>query len=301
MKHFKQTKVLLVVILGALFLMPNLYAEKKTINKTFKAAKSVTLSLVSGDCVINKGGSGEVKVTLVHNYSSDRFEAIMNKEGSRIVLKEKFRGRGHSFRNNSSTWTITVPAKTDIDFSSASGDFKVTGLSAKLDAESASGDLVISDCKGTLEAKTASGDVRLKKSSGTITAKSASGDVRLKKSSGTINAKSASGDVIAKDVVFDGESKLKSASGDVIIELAESCQHELNLSTVTGDIRLDYNGNAIKGYFLFKGKKDNIKSPIAFENNESGYSPFVKRYFKKGGSSPEISLKTVTGDLTLIK
>jgi DUF4097 and DUF4098 domain-containing protein YvlB len=88
----------------------------------------------------------------------------------------------------------------------------------------------------------------------------------------------------------------------VTVKLAKTGDYDLNMNTVSGNITLDYNGNPVKGYFKFNGKKGHIHSDIPFDNEDtSKYNPFTERYFKKGGDSPEVSLKTVSGNLEFKK
>jgi DUF4097 and DUF4098 domain-containing protein YvlB len=130
----------------------------------------------------------------------------------------------------------------------------------------------------------------------------ASGKITVKNSRGAFKVKCASGNIEASSIVLTGASSFKTASGEISVGLAATSEYDLDLMGVSGDIVLDYNGNPIKGYFKFKGQKNNISSPIPFDDDDSSkYSPFVKKYFKKGGSSPKITLKAVSGRLVLKK
>jgi DUF4097 and DUF4098 domain-containing protein YvlB len=202
-----------------------------------------------------------------------------------------------------SSWTVTVPGKTDIDFSSASGGLLASGLESEVDAEAASGDIKVEDIKGKLRIQAASGDIRIKKSDGAVTVKTASGDIDINGSKGVFKIKCASGDINASEIVLKGESAFKTASGEIRVRLAKTSEYDMDLTSASGDITLDYNGNPVKGYFEFKGKRRHINSEIPFDNEDESYkySPFVKRHFKKGGGFPEVSLQTVSGDLELKK
>ena len=303
LKQLRQKTFLLVLMLSILFLNAPA-TEKQEINKTFKPMEVVEISTVSGDCKIITGKDNKILVNLVYTYSTDKFEPILKEEGNTLILKEEFNSSswGSSHRGESS-WTLTVPEKTKIEFSSASGDLNAAGLKGGLSARVASGDLNVKDSKGKLKFKAASGDIEMKHSSGEISVKTASGDIELSNVQGEFDVKTASGDINASGIHFTGESDLKSVSGDMLVELSKSNEYDLDLSTVSGNITLDYKGNPVKGYFGFKGMKGKISSDIPFDSKEksSQYNPFVKKFFKKGGDSPEISLKTVSGKLTFKK
>ncbi|UCH92076.1 MAG: DUF4097 family beta strand repeat protein [Candidatus Aminicenantes bacterium] len=304
MKHFKlfgQKTLLLVLMLSLLFL--NVQAgDKKEVNKTFKPKEIVDIKVVSGDCVIKKGNNSEIKVHLVYTYPPDKFEPVFEEKGNTLILKEEFhKTEGKCNIHGESHWTVTVPEKTNIEFKAASGDLDVAGLKSSISAKLASGDVTVKDFKGKIKLKAASGELNVSDSTGEMTVGAASGDIELSNVKGTFNVKAASGDIDASGIEFNEPSNFEAVSGEVLVKLAKSSTVDLNLKTVSGDITLDYNGNPVKGYFKFKGMKGNIHSDIPFDNKEgSKYSPFVKKYFKKG-DSPEITLKAVSGDLTFKK
>jgi DUF4097 and DUF4098 domain-containing protein YvlB len=298
----KRLTILVIIFLSMISLSLYTYsAEKKEVNKTFKPKDIVKIKIVSGDCVVKKGTSSEIKVRLIYTYPSDRFEPIFKEEGNALILKEEFTGHGRM--EGTSSWSVTVPGKTDIDFSSASGDFFASGLESEVDAEAASGNIKVVDFKGRLRMQAASGDIRVKKSDGDIMVKTASGDIDINSSKGVFSVKCASGKINGEKIVLKDKATFKTASGDIRVGLAKTAEYDMNLTSASGNIILDYNGHPVKGYFEFKGKRRNINSDVPFDNGDESheYSPFVTRYFKKGGDSPKISIKTVSGELEFKK
>lgn len=283
MKQFKKATLLMVIIFSVFIL--NLYpAQKVEVNKTFKPAATVEIKTVSGDCIFKTGTDGEIKVSLVHTYSADAFEPIFKEEGNVLVLEEKFK-EGKKCNDGESTWTVTVPVKTNIEFKSVSGDFTAGGL------------------KGDIHGAAVSGDVNLEGLAGKLSVEAVSGDIIVNKTEGELKLKAVSGDINISDAAIKGASAFKCVSGDIKVTLAKTAEYDMEFSTVSGDIILDYNGNPIKGYFKFRGQKGNISSPIPFEDEEESdsHNPFVKKYFKKDGDSPRVSMETVSGEVTLKK
>lgn len=277
----KKSVVLVILILSLVF--SGLYAgEKQVVDKTFKPAKSVTLKVVSGDAVIKKGGSGEIKVHVVYTYPTDKFKPVFEEKGDTLILKEEFAKNTKNIKGESS-WTVTVPAGTDISFGAASGDLDVSGLNGKL------------------HVKVASGDIKLNDHDGDVSVKAASGDMTFTNVKGVIDINCASGDITATGVTLTGASSFKAVSGDLTVTMAKSSGYDFTMSTVSGDMTLDYNGNSVKGYFSFKGMKGDIQSDVPFDSkDESKYNPFTKKHFSKG-DSPKVSLKTVSGSITFKK
>jgi DUF4097 and DUF4098 domain-containing protein YvlB len=299
MKKLQKVTVLLVMIISLVFLNLNA-GEEKVVDKSFKPCDTVSIKVVSGDCVVKKGKSSEIKVHLVYTYPDDKYKPIFKVEGNKLILREEF--AKHTSIEGKSNWTVTVPEKTNIEAKTASGDFSANDLKSEISVKVASGDIEIAEFSGKLTAAAASGDITVKGAAGKIKLNTASGDIIVKNCRVVLEAKCASGDINISGIVLKGESVARAVSGDVELQLAQTNEYDLDLSTVSGNIVLDYNGNSIKGHFKFSGQKGNMKSGVPFDDKEeSGYSPFTKRYFTKGGNSPEISLKTVSGKLILKK
>jgi len=301
LKRFGQKTLLLMVMISLLFLNAQA-GDKKEVNKTFKPKETVEIKTVSGDCVIKKGSDSEIKVHVVYTYSDDEFKVVFEEEGNTLVMKEDFiKKERHWSHHGESHWTVTLPGKTKVEFKSASGDLDANGLMKGLSVKVASGDVTAKDMMGNIHIKSASGDVKINDSSGEITVEVASGDITLSDVKGTFDIKAASSDIEARGIQFNEESSFKTVSGELLVKLSKTSAVDLNLAAVSGDVTLDYNGNPVKGYFEFKGKKGNISSDIPFDDHEKhSYSPFVTRHFSKG-NSPKITLKAVSGDLIFKK
>ena len=299
-KRFGQTTFLFALMLSFVFLYGN--AQAAEVNKTFKAKETVEIRTVSGDCVVKKGKSNEINVHVVYDYSPDCFEPVLMEEGNTLVLKEKFHNTGEMKScSGKSKWTVIVPEKTDIDFSSASGELKLDGLTGTMKAKVASGDITVNHFKGKAKIKSASGEINMTGFEGHLKIKTASGDINLRHVTGGFEVGTASGDVEARDIEFTEASELASVSGDVNIELAKSIDVDLNLNVVSGDVTLDYNGNPVKGYVVFKGMVKKFSCPFPFDNGErERYSPFGTKYLNRG-DSPKITLKAVSVRLNLKK
>jgi hypothetical protein len=296
--------------------------DMKEINKTFEAKKSVRIQTVSGDCVVKNGEAGKITVQVKYSErAEDSFEADMQEKSNSLRLRERWHGSSSGGRVE---WTVTVPQESEIEFSTASGDLLADDINIMLDASTASGDITIEKSKGEFEISTASGDIDISDSNGKFDFSTASGDIKASQMSGEMELSTASGDIKLKngeglfelscasgDIKISGisvkeESSFSTASGDVEVELAKSSDYDLELSTASGNVILDYNGNDIKGYFEFTAKKrsGDIKSPIGFDKEEEygrNGDKYVKKSFSKGGQSPKIYLSTASGRATLKK
>jgi DUF4097 and DUF4098 domain-containing protein YvlB len=301
-----------------LFIALPLWSQEK-VTKTFPAKKQVEISTVSGDCIIKKGPGG--KITVVVEYSvrpADAFTPEMEERSDRIKLTEDWRGNS----SGKVLWTVTVPAETEIDAESASGDISVTGLNKEIEISTASGDVSLDKCSGDIEISTASGDVELadiegnievsvasgdinsSEVKGIIELQSASGDIEINNASGEFDLSCASGDIDANKIEIKVSSEFSAASGDIMVSLSASSEHDLSLVAASGDITLDYNGNALKGRFEFIAKHHSgrISAPVKFDNEETFEKhgrDYDKKIISRYGDSPLISLESASGSITL--
>ncbi|MCK4559511.1 MAG: DUF4097 family beta strand repeat protein [Calditrichia bacterium] len=298
-----------------------LYAqEMKEINKTFEAKKNVRIQTVSGDCIIKAGDPGKITVHVEYSErAEDSFEADMQEKSNSLKLRERWYGSSSGGRVK---WTVTVPPETEIEFSTASGDLSVEEINNMLDASTASGDITIEnsqgefeistasgdinivDSKGEFDFSTASGDIKSSQMTGEMDFSTASGDIKMRNSEGFFELSCASGDIDASGITIKEESTFSTASGDVEVKLAESSEFDLDLSTASGDVTLDYNGNEIRGYFEFTAKKrsGNIRSPIDFDKEEEygrNGDEYMRKSFSKGGNTPKIFISTASGRVVL--
>jgi len=295
--------------------------EKKEIHKTFTGKRSVRIQTASGDCEIKKGSSDQIIVDLVYSVRpGDAFEPEFRERGNTLRLKERWYGSS----SGSVLWTITVPPETKIQFSTASGDLTINGTTNTVKASSASGEIIIENAEGEFDLNTASGDITIEDSkgefdlstaSGEIEAynlqglmnmSTASGDIDVKDSKGTFELSCASGNVDASNITIEDESSFNTASGKVNVEPAESPKYDLNLSSASGNVTLDYNGKEVRGYFEFTARKrrGRIVSPFDFDKEEEferNNREYVRKSFTRAGKEPMIFIETASGRAILKK
>jgi len=318
------------------FLFSTIVAQK-VVDKKFKATETVSISTVSGDCIIKKGGNDEIKVHLTYTFNDDCFSYKFKEKAGKLEISEKL--SGHSCRGESN-WEITVPENTKILFNTASGNAKInagstvdintasgdvkisvgdnikintasgdislSNLGGNAKINSASGDIRIVSFKGNLKVNTASGNVNAESLSGNVKINAASGNIKLNKSAAAFSVNTASGDIDANNIVLNEESVFSSASGDVLLGLEKASTFDLTLSSTSGNSTLDYNGNNLNGYYEFTArvKKGRIVSPVKFDKEEV-VEKHGKKYdvksFTKGKATPMIKIKTASGTAKLIK
>lgn len=303
----KRTFRQIILAIAVLFVL-NLTLTAKTpgeLKKEFTGISRIKVNTVSGDCIIQKGGSKSVKVYLDHSYGPDSaFIPIVEKRGSVLFIKEKFAGRTS---HGSAVWNLTIPDGLELKFNTASGSLDISGLELECDANTASGDIDLENVRGELDASTASGNIEVNKlqgdrislstasgrvkitnvaadfrastASGSISADHLDGKIRLSVASGDIDindcrgelqVSAASGDIDVAGLKPTDECEFSAASGDVDVRLGESVKHDLSLSAASGDCRLDFDGHTINAMIevTARAKRNRISAPFKFDRED---------------------------------
>ncbi len=298
-----QSKAVIVLLAMLLMTGTSIAGEWKELHKEFSAKKTLDISTTSGDCIIKQGSADKIIVDVKYNVRPEKaFEPDFKDRSGTLKIKERWSGSS----SGDVIWTIQVPKEIEIEFSTASGDLTVTDAVNDINASTASGDITLENVKGSFDISTASGDVDADEIEGEIEISTASGEIKIKDSKGMFELSCASGDVQAERIIIEDVSTFSTASGDVEVSLAKSTEHDLELSAASGDVRLEYNGNNMKGYFELSAKKrsGSISSSVKFDGEdefERHGRTYVKKYFTAGSKEPEIRLSTASGKVTLKK
>jgi len=229
----------------------------------------------------------------------------MEQNGSSLNLSEKSHGR-HSSRGNSK-WKIGIPDGMNIkvNYSTASGDIVASDLTSNLKVNTASGNIVLTNYSGKIKGNTASGDIKLENVNGSIDLNTASGDVNANSIEGGFKLNTASGDISITSALINEKSSFNSASGDVDISVSQTPMHNLKLSSASGNVELNMQGNILQGFISMttrKGFRYSINAPFEFDSVEE-FERHGDKYITKtvilGDPQTKITLSTSTGDATI--
>ncbi|HEY0795321.1 MAG TPA: DUF4097 family beta strand repeat-containing protein [Acidisarcina sp.] len=141
-------------------------------------------------------------------------------------------------RNVSIDYEITVPAKSQIEANSGSGDVRIHGIGGGVKAESGSGNIEASEVGGHVSLETGSGDIRGDLSAARdVKAHTGSGNVHLGNVQGGLKAATGSGniDVSGKPLV---PWKLEAGSGDVTLNTGNA-HFTVDAETGSGNVHSD--------------------------------------------------------------
>ena len=212
---------------------------------------TIGLNLPSGEATFLPGDPGAVEV-LVEGHQADEF--VVEEVEGRISLRtpDSMRSRWDSF-----DVTVRTPPGADVEVRAASADVGARVELGSLDVEVASGDLRVGDVTGDVAVRSASGDVEIGTVGGDLAVNTASGDVRLREARGRAELSTASGGVRVESALAalaaftqsgdldvgryeGGDLECGSTSGDVGIGLPPGRALDVDLNSISGDIRSDF-------------------------------------------------------------
>lgn len=306
---------LVLVLLVCSLSTAALARKTKVVEKTFGRVESLKVETILGDCVIRQGDGDKIIIRVEYTYDEDDFEAKFRERGGTLHVEEDLDGNDIK---GESEWLIVLPAGIEIEFESATGSLKASGISGELAAKSGTGEMIISGFDGELEAKSGTGDVILsdsrgefelnsgtgditvKEADGSFDAASGTGDVKITRASGDFDASSGTGHVEAFDLSLDDYGDFTSGTGNAEIDLPAGGDYELEVSSGTGKATLECKGDDLDAYVVISAKKRDgkISSSFDFEDEEEferNDDTYVRKWFTKGSGSRKIEIRTGTG------
>ena len=185
--------------------------------------------LTSGDLRVVVGPDGAVTVT-VDGRDTDRFN--VEQVGDRIVVEQP----SGVIRWGRYEITVTAPAGLAVRAKLTSADMDTSLALRELRADVASGDLRCGDVSGDVRVKSASGDVRVGDVAGDVEVASASGDVHVGVIGGKAEVTTASGDCALEAVARS--ASVRSASGDIVVARFDG--PDLRAQSMSGDVRIGF-------------------------------------------------------------
>ncbi len=236
---------LTMVALAALTQAPDF-----TWSGTIPTGKRLTVKNISGDVRVEPASGREATVTAVKRLgrrgdpddvvvrqvtTADGIEICVLYPGSNDDGDCDWDGnRRHNRNHRGSNWddndtqvtfTVKVPANTNINVGTVSGDVTGHGIRGDTEARSVSGDVLLTDVVGKIvEAQTVSGNVELNR----------------------VNADEVVAETVSGDVDFSGEIRkggnydMKTLSGDVVMRIPKNSGAEISGATFSGDFSTSF-------------------------------------------------------------
>jgi hypothetical protein len=302
----RKTRMALLTLLffGLIFSTALWAGEEKEIQKTFDKKDRIKLKLVLGDMIFQKSSDNKIHVHLVYDYAPKfHYKATLEDKGRYLYFKEKLNGNNV---RGSSTWTISVPDDTEIDFKTATGDLSISGLTVQIEGNTGTGEIEIDRAKGEFDIRTGTGYIEIVNSEGEFDVGTGTGKILIENSKGDFEASSGTGKVEVIGIILENEGDFSCGTGDVEVIFPTGDNFDLYIRSGTDDAVLEMKGKPITGYFEFTchARKGKIVSPVKFdieEEYEDGDNDYLRKSFTKGKDTPRVFIKTGTGTARLKK
>jgi hypothetical protein len=257
---------------------------ERTLNVS--AQPDLYVSTGSGDITIHAGSDNQIHIVghihagwAIFGDVQTRIDRIREnppivQDGNAVHIGES---NDHELFNNISIdYDISAPVGVALNLHSGSGDVVVDHAGRYLSATSGSGDVRAHGVNGPAELGTGSGDIELEEmGAGDVKAKTGSGDIKIQGFNGGLTARSGSGDIQAAGRLT-GEANLASGSGSIKLHLTPDAHFNLEASTGSGDINVDFPGAPKQG--------DNSRHHLTASIN--------------GGGAP-LEIRTGSGDIDI--
>ncbi|WP_430814854.1 DUF4097 family beta strand repeat-containing protein [Carboxylicivirga sp. RSCT41] len=205
--------LLLIGIIG--FSAASIAQDKKVeVDKKFENITEVEVNVVFSDVVIEQAAGNEVHVTgsVTWERDKDEYKIVTRKSGTTLYVEVDH--PRNSKGNASGRFHITMPAMTDADVNSVSGDIKVTGIGQRrVKCNTVSGDIVAKKIGSDVSANTVSGDIVMDGVKGNAKSNTVSGDAELANIDGNLKGNSVSGDFRISNL--KGNREISTLSGSV--------------------------------------------------------------------------------------
>ena len=292
------------LILLVCFALSLSFSQEK-INKSFDGIKSVEIAVASSDVFIKKSSNNETHLEAKHSFDEDD-APIIEKRGSRLVIKEQKKNRGWS--SGSATYKLQIPNDITVSYSSGSGEFSIENVNLKkasFNTGSTDFDIRNVKVKKSLKINCGSSDINMKNVSAEISINTGSGDVDIYELEGSISFNAGSGDMnITKFTLLD-DCSFNTGSGKTKISLAKKPQADISINSGSGSQTIDFNGHEIDADVTMVAKKErNIIAPFKFDKTRE-ISNWNNTYYEKtavvGDGSISIRMNTGSGRVKIQK
>jgi DUF4097 and DUF4098 domain-containing protein YvlB len=230
------------------------FAADKQFERTLDvtAQPDLYVSTGSGDITVHPGSDTQIHI-VGHIHVGWSMFGDMQSRIDRIISSPPIVQTGNSIRVGESTdrglyqnlsidYDITAPASVALNLHSGSGDVVIDHLGRYLSASSGSGDIRAHGINGASELATGSGDIELESiGAGDIKARTGSGTIKVHGFNGSLTARTGSGDIQAAGHLT-GPANLASGSGSINLHLTPEAHFNLEASTGSGDIHVNFPG-----------------------------------------------------------
>jgi hypothetical protein len=319
------TTKLLAVFWAITFTATALAAEQDVISKAFEVKPGGTLEMRvdRGSIKVLTADGEKVEIKVVRElkkgskeearkaYAEHKIETTQN--GDTVLIRSErpgfLKGWKNSRRNLQVEYTISVPAKFNLDLNTAGGSIDVAELEGAVEVHTAGGSITTAAINGPVEAHTAGGniDVEGAKSAelhtsggnivignvdGKVVAKTAGGNITTRNISGAADVSTSGGHIKIQGA--KGAVKAETTGGNIKAEIADALTEDSSLKTTGGNIELVVAEKATAN-LTAKTTGGQVRSNLEGEFNKQR----THLVAKVNGGGRELHLETTGGNIKI--
>ncbi len=232
-------------LLGRGLLFGGALGPTTVLDRSAPGASRIELDALSADVEV-RTDNGPIRVEAVQRGGrAGDYTVGFEQAGDTVRVTTGSSGGFCLFCGRNLSYTISVPADSQVTVRTTSGDITIGGLGSEAlapDLTTVSGNIEARDLAGGLKASTASGDLDLRDVAGRLEVQTSSGEVNLQDGAlSGAQVRTTSGDIDLRGA--SGRLELNSTSGEISVRDARD--GALNISASSGDI--SYQGSLAAG------------------------------------------------------
>lgn len=268
------------------------------IDQSLKVPDSGILFIDNTRGLVTVHGWDKTEVLLQGELDDSARKLVFKNKGHKTLIKVVMEGMTH--HGDNSNLKIFMPKNLKLRFKGVDATFKLNDLRRGVEGRTINGDLIADNVHGKIVMSSVSGNIKLSKSSGHVRLESVSGKVDYAGEFSEAKIKSMTGNILA-DISKTNSLRVTNVSGDTMINGHLQNKADVELSSVSGDIRYtvqgELNANCDIGS-LFGGKIINF---LTEDHAWSERKEERKLSFVSGDGSGTLVMNTVSGSVTLDK
>jgi DUF4097 and DUF4098 domain-containing protein YvlB len=271
------------------------------------AGESVDRSLAAPlDAVISISNTrGDVTVTgwdqanvAIKGELDDLAEELVFVVEDKNVTIDVIMPRQNVNRGNGSDLDIKVPQGSRVRFSGVSTDIRVENISGGMKIESVSGDIKARQIMPQLMLNAVSGNIEVEQVGGRLSASTISGDLQVKANATDVKVDTVSGDLTVMLEAFDSLAA-RTISGEMDISGELNSAGEVDLSTVSGDVRLALQSGLNARIDINGGIGSDIDNDYNDAQAERSFLSQQRLKTVIGDGSAHVAVRAVSADITI--
>ena len=298
-------------------------AEQDLTEKTFEAKPGGTLEMHvdRGSIKILTGDGEKVDIKVVRElkrgskeearraYEEHKIEMTQN--GDTVLIRSEQPGflKGLKNRNLQVDYTISVPAKFNLDLKTSGGNIDVAELEGTIEVHTSGGNITTAAIDGPVDARTtggnidvtgaksaelhtSGGNIKIGNVDGKVVARTSGGNITTQNISGAADVSTSGGHINIKNA--KGAVKAKTSGGDIKAEIADAITGNSSLKTTGGNIDLVIVEKSAAN-LTAKTTGGQVRSDIEGEFNKQR----TQLVAKLNGGGPELLLETTGGNVRI--